>query len=157
MTQRSRLETTQQHPIIQLDLIDNEGNLHAEDIGITWEGSDTFLYGVLVVGSEAVKKPGRQRPSTSTLYQPVREHAACNMSTPRQPLGQPGCLDVPDAPLHRQEGRQNYRQAAPIQRCNNKSLNWLARFRHFRAVADVHGWDKNQRALQLVSYLDETA
>ena len=24
-------------------------------------------------------------------------------------------------------------------------------------VADVHGWDKNQRALQLVSYLDETA
>ena len=25
------------------------------------------------------------------------------------------------------------------------------------AVADVHGWDKSQRALQLVSYLDETA
>ena len=24
-------------------------------------------------------------------------------------------------------------------------------------MADVHGWDKNQRALQLVSYLDETA
>ena len=30
-------------------------------------------------------------------------------------------------------------------------------FRHFRAVADVHGWNKDQRALQLVSYLDETA
>ena len=29
--------------------------------------------------------------------------------------------------------------------------------RHFRAVADVHGWSKDQRALQLVSYLDETA
>ena len=27
------------HPIIQPDLIDNEGNLRAEDIGITWEGS----------------------------------------------------------------------------------------------------------------------
>ena len=26
-----------------------------------------------------------------------------------------------------------------------------------RAVADVHGWSKDQRALQLVSYLDETA
>ena len=24
-------------------------------------------------------------------------------------------------------------------------------------MADVHGWDKSQRALQLVSYLDETA
>ena len=67
------------------------------------------------------------------------------------------CLEVPDAPLHRQEGRQGYRPAAPIQRFNNKSLNWPAWFRHFRVVADVHGWDKNQRALQLVSYLDETA
>ena len=66
----------------------------------------------------------------------------------------PACLEVPDAPLHRvgQEGL-----VAPIQRFNNKSLNWPAWFRHFRVVADVHGWDKNQRALQLVSYLDETA
>ena len=47
--------------------------------------------------------------------------------------------------------------AAPIQRFNNKSLNWPAWFRHFRAVADVHGWSKDQRVLQLVSYLDETA
>ena len=53
--------------------------------------------------------------------------------------------------------RQGYRPAAPIQRFNNKSLNWPAWFRHFRAVADVHGWSKEQRALQLVSYLDETA
>ena len=52
--------------------------------------------------------------------------------------------------------RQGYRPAAPIQRFNNKSLNWPAWFRHFRAVADVHGWSKEQRALQLVSYLDET-
>ena len=59
------------------------------------------------------------------------------------------CLEVPDTPLHRQEG--------PIQRFNNKSLNWPAWFGHFRAVADVHGWDKSRRALQLVSYLDETA
>ena len=55
------------------------------------------------------------------------------------------------------EPRQGYRPAAPIQRFNNKSLNWPAWFRHFRAVADVHGWSKEQRALQLVSYLDETA
>ena len=61
--------------------------------------------------------------------------------------------------LHRPslEARQGYRLAAPIQRFNNKSLNWRAWFRHFRAVADVHGWNNDQRALQLVSYLDETA
>ena len=44
-----------------------------------------------------------------------------------------------------------------MQRFNNKSLNWPAWFRHFRAVADIHGWDKSHRALQFVSYLDETA
>ena len=53
--------------------------------------------------------------------------------------------------------RKTDRPAAPIQRFNNKSLNWPSWFRHFNAVADVHGWDKNQSALQLVSYLDETA
>ena len=64
-----------------------------------------------------------------------------------------------DTHLHRPspEIRQGYRPAAPIQRFNKKSLNWPAWFRHFRAVADVHGWNKDQRALQLVSYLDETA
>ena len=63
-----------------------------------------------------------------------------------------------DGRVHRPspEVRQGYRPAAPIQRFNNKSLNWPAWFRHFRAVADVHGWNKDQRALQLVSYLDET-
>ena len=55
------------------------------------------------------------------------------------------------------EACQGYRPAAPIQRFNNKSLSWLAWFRHFRAIADVHGWSKEQRALHLVSYLDETA
>ena len=90
-TQRPRPKTTPLHPIIQPDLID-EGNLRTEDIGITREGSDSFLHGVRVVGSDAANMPARQRPSTSTPYQPVREHAACNMSTPRQPLGRPVCL-----------------------------------------------------------------
>ena len=99
-----RLENTPPHPIIQPDLIDNEGNLRAEDIGITWEGSDTFLHGVRVVASDAANIPARRRPSTSTLYQPVREHAPCDMSTPRQPLGRPVCMEVPDALSHRQEG-----------------------------------------------------
>ena len=84
-----------------------------------------------------------------TISASCGEHIACDMSTPRQPLVRPACLEVPDAPLHHvgQEGRQSYRPAAPIQRFNNKSFNWPAWFRHFRAVANVHGWDKNQRAL----------
>ena len=79
--QQPRLDATPRHPIIQPDLIDNEGNLRVEDIGITWEGTDTFLHGVQVVGPGAAKLPGRQHPSTSTPYQPVREHVACDMST----------------------------------------------------------------------------
>ena len=66
---------------------------------------------------------------------------------------------VADGHVHRPppEVRQGYRPAAPIQIFNNKSLNWPAWFRHFRAVADVHDWNKDQGVLQLVSYLDETA
>ena len=84
--------------------------------------------------------------NTSTTAQPP---------TPATPVTTPDA----DARIHRfsPETRQGYRPAAPIQRFNNKSLNWPAWFRHFRAVADVHGWTDEQRALQLVSYLDETA
>ena len=139
------------HPIIQQDLIDNEGNLRAADIGITWEGSENFLHGVSVVGPSAAELPGRPRQSTSTPYQPVREHIECGMSTPRQPLVQPTCLGTPDTPLRRnnQEGRQGYRPAASIQRFNNKLLNWSSWFRHFKVVADVHGWI---RARELCSW-----
>ena len=98
----------------------------------------------------------RPRPATSTPYSPVREHASCNMSTPhpRHPL----CLETPAMPAHctAQEGRPSYRPATPIQHFNNKTISWPAWFLHFKADADIHRWDKDQRALQLVSYLDET-
>ena len=118
------------NPVLQADVLDEEGNLRAADIGITWENKETFLHGVRVVG------PGPPRP---TGMGPVIADA--------------------DIQIHRPpaETRQGYRPAAPIQRFNKKSLNWPAWFRHFRAVADVHGWSKDQRALQLVSYLDEAA
>ena len=145
------------HPIIQPDLIDVDGNLCAADIGITWQGSETFLHGVRVVRPHAAGPPLRSQPATSTPYLPVREHVSCHMSTP--PPIQPPCVEVTDRPVHRgtQDNRQSYRPAAPIQRFNNKSLNWPSWFRHFKAFADVHVWDKYQRALQLVSYLDETS
>ena len=146
------------HPIVRPDLIDDNGNLRAADIGITWQGSETFLHGVRVVGPNAAEPPHRPRPATSSPYIPAREHVSCHMSTPPPPI-QPSCLEVTDGPIHRntQESRQGYRPASPIQRFNNKSLNWPPWFHHFKAVVDVHGWNKDQRALQLVSYLDETA
>ena len=74
VTQSHQPDDALLHHIIQPDLIDNEGNLRAEDIGITWEGSDTFLHVVRVVASDAANMPARRRPSTSTPYQLVREH-----------------------------------------------------------------------------------
>ena len=203
------------HPIIRQDLMDNDGNLRATDIGITWAGTDAFLHGVKVVGprpatstpyqptgprpemstpsqsamstphqptgprpatstpyqpatstpyqpaTSTPHQPTGPRPATSTPCQPVKDHGGCNKSTSGQPPTLPTCLEIPDTctPLRRapQENRQGYRPAAPIQRFNNKSLNWPSWFRNFRTVADVHVWDDNQRALQLVSYLDETA
>ena len=44
--------TNRPHPTIQADVMDGEGNLRAADIGITWEGNETFLHGVKVVGPQ---------------------------------------------------------------------------------------------------------
>ena len=102
----------------------------------------------------------RRRPAMSTPYPQSREHLSGDASTPGFP--RPVCIEMSDTPAHhfagpRQEGRPAHRPAAPIQRFNNKTIGWPAWFHHFKAVADVHGWDKNQRALQMVSYVDEKA
>ena len=118
------------HPIVRPDLIDDESNLRAADIGITWQGSETILHDLSVVGPNAAGPPLRSQPETSTPYVPVLEHVSCHMSTP--PPIQPSCVEVTDRPLHRatQESRQVYRSAIPIQRFNNKSLNWPSWFHH---------------------------
>ena len=174
-------------PVLQEDVADGEGNLRAADIGIMWENNETFLHGVRVVGPGPPRQPGmRPAMSTphqpiggrdrDDLPSTVRQQTRPVMSTPYRPTGgqdrdprtsstrpqTPEIIVVTpevDNQIRRPptETRQGYRPAAPIQRFNNKSLNWPAWFRHFRAVADVHGWSKDQRALQLVSYLDETA
>ena len=145
---------------MQADVLDADGNLRAADFGITWEDNETFLHGVRVVGP-TFSRPSGQEPVMSTPY-PLGRDGDRNSSSmitqppiPRTPVITPDR----DVYLHRPspEARQWYRPDTPIQRFNNKSLNWPAWFRHFRAVADVHGWNKDQRALQLVSYLDETA
>ena len=117
----------------------------------------------------------RRQPVMSTPCQQSHGHPSGDTSTPGFP--RPVCIEMSDTPAHhftgprqemsdtpahhfagpRQEGRPAHRPAAPIQRFNSKSIGWPAWFRHFRAVADVQGWDKDQRALQMVSYLDEKA
>ena len=43
-------EEARPHPRIRPELLDGGGNLRAEDIGITWQDSDTFLHGVRITG-----------------------------------------------------------------------------------------------------------
>ena len=50
--------TTRPHPTIQADVMVEEGNLRAADIGITWEGNETFLHGVKVVGPQFPRPVG---------------------------------------------------------------------------------------------------
>ena len=137
-----------------------EGNLRAADIGITWENNETFLHGVRVVGP-GPPRPTGMGPAMSIPYQPRGGRDRDNTPTTVRPPTSETPEVTADADTHIRrptpEIRQGNRPAVPIQRFNNKSLNWPAWFRHFRAVADVHGWHKDQRALQLVSYLDETA
>ena len=173
-------EETGPHPRIRSELLDARGNLRARDIGITWQDGDTFLHGVRIAGQNDDMEDNHRRPATAAPYpscpqqqedarrQPVMStpyhqshgHPLNDVSPPGFP--RPVCIEMSDTPTHnfagpRQEGRPTHRPAAPIQRFNNKSIGWPAWFRHFRAVADVQGWDKDQRALQMVSYLDEKA
>ena len=147
-------------PVLQADVMDGEGNSRAVDIGITWKNNDTFLHDVPVVGP-GPPRPTGMGPVMSTPYQPMGGQDRDNTPTTVLPptLRTPEVVPDADIHIHRPppETHQGYRPAAPIQRFNNKSLNWPAWFRHFRAVSDVHGWSRDQRALQLVSYLDEAA
>ena len=163
------------HPCIRQELLDAGGNLRAQDIGISWQDGETFLHGVRITGQRDAMGENLRRPATAEPYpscQKDREDAYRRpaMSTPyqqshEQPPGgmsTPGCIEMSDTPaphfaVPRQEGRPAHRPAAPIQRFNSKNIGWPAWFRHFRAVADVQGWDEDQRALQMVSYLDEKA
>ena len=168
------------YPRIRQELLDAGGNLRARDIGISWQDGETFLHGVRITGQEDDREDDRPRPARaapyppcpeeledarrqpvmSTPYQQNHEHPPSGMSTPGFPRS--ACMETSDTPTRhfavpRQEGRPANRQAAPIQRFNSKNIGWPAWFRHFKAVADVQGWDKDQRALQMVSYLDEKA
>ena len=84
--------------VLREDVMDRDGNLRGADIGITWEGNDTFLHGVRVVGPDPSRRPG-MRPAMSTPHQPierrdrddspstVHQQTRPVMSTPYRPTG----------------------------------------------------------------------
>ena len=54
-------------PAMQTDVLDEDGNLRAADIGITCAENETFLHGVRVVGTKFARPTG-QEPVMSTPY-----------------------------------------------------------------------------------------
>ena len=62
--------TRRTQPVLREDVMDEDGNLRAADIGITWEDNETFLHGVRVVGPGPSKRPD-VRPAMSTPHQPM--------------------------------------------------------------------------------------
>ena len=62
--------TMRPHPVIQLDVLNEDSNLRAADIGITWAGNETFLHGVRVIGP-GPPRPAGMGPVMSTPYQPT--------------------------------------------------------------------------------------
>ena len=157
------------NPPIRQELLDAEGNLRAQDIGISWQDGETYLHGVRITGRRDTREEDLRPQEMAEAYpscQRDREdvYRRPTMSTPYEQSREqpPRCIEMSETPathfaVPRQDGRPSHRPAAPIQRFNSKNIGWPAWFRHFKAVADVQGWDKDQRALQMVSYLDEKA
>ena len=95
------------HPRIRQELLDAEGNLRAQDIGISWQDGETFLHGVRITGQRDAMGENLRRPATAEPYpscQKDREDAYRRpaMSTPyqqshEQPPGgmsTPGCIEM---------------------------------------------------------------
>ena len=147
-------------PAMQANVLDEDGNVRAADMG---SPGRIMKHSYMVSGwsdQNSRDRLDRNRLCPHLIHreETVTWNSSSMITQPATP-GTPVVTPDRDTHFHRPspEIRQGYRPAVPIQLFNNKSLNWPAWFRHFRAVADVHGWNKDQRALQLVSYLDETA
>ena len=56
------------HPHIRQELLDAEGNLRAQDIGISWQDGETFLHGVRIMGQRDAREEDLRRPATAEPY-----------------------------------------------------------------------------------------
>ena len=55
------------HPHIRQELLDAEGNLRAQDIGISWQDGETFLHGVRITGQRDAREEDLRRPATAAI------------------------------------------------------------------------------------------
>ena len=92
-------------PAMQADVLDEDGNLRAADIGITWEDNETFLHGVRVVGPKLLRPTG-QESVMSTPYPQRRDSDRNSSSMITQPATPGTPIVTPDRPSP--EARQGY-------------------------------------------------
>ena len=89
----------QPQPVLQADVMDEEGNLRAADIGITWENNETFLHGFRVVGRGPTRQTGMGL-AMSTPYQPIGgRDRDLTPSTVRPPMSETIAV-TPDVDTH---------------------------------------------------------
>ena len=112
-------------PKMQTDVLDEDGNLRAADIGITWADNETFLHGVRVVGTK-IPRPAGHEPVMSTPYPEGRNDGRGTPSITGRPSSPETIKFGPEIiritrpaadHLHQLtvEARQGYRPAAPMQ------------------------------------------
>ena len=113
------------NPQIRQELLDAEGNLRAQDIGISWRDGETFLHGVRIAGQHDPREEDLRRPATAEAYpscQRDREDAYRRpaMSTPYQQSREqpPRCIEMSDTPaahfaVPRQDGRSSIDRQHP--------------------------------------------
>ena len=61
------------HPHIRQELLDAEGNLRAQDIGISWQDGETFLHGVRIMGQRDAREEGPSSTGDSGTIPVVSE------------------------------------------------------------------------------------
>ena len=56
------------NPPIRQELLDAEGNLRAQDIGISWQDGETFLHGVRITGRRDTREEDLRPQETAEAY-----------------------------------------------------------------------------------------
>ena len=89
------------NPPIRQELLDAEGNLRAQDIGISWQDGETFLHGVLITGRRDTREEDHRPQETAEAYpscQRDREdvYRRPTMSTPYEQRREqpPRCIEM---------------------------------------------------------------
>ena len=138
----------------QEDVLDDQGNLRGDRIGLSIVRGRIFLRGTPVVMRE--DSDGHESRYSSGPRREASSSPGPYSSSGPYPASSSGSSGPYSASRrHSSPTRTASHGPARIQRFNGRSLDWTAWFRHFRAVAELQEWDDRMKAVQLVSYLDD--